>query len=66
MRERRDLREQRRLDRLPGDEQVDRLDRRRLDEILALDDEEAELVTPAPFPELADELQPLVVARGDQ
>jgi len=66
MRERRDLREQRRLDRLPGDEQVDRLDRRRLDEILALDDEEAELGAPAPVSELADELQPLVVARGDQ
>jgi hypothetical protein len=54
--------QQRRLDRLPRDEQLHRLDRGRLDEILALDDEEAELVTPAPFPELADELQPLVVA----
>jgi hypothetical protein len=66
MRERRDLCEQRRLDRLPGNEQVDRLDRRRFDEILPLDDEEAELVAPAPVSELADELQPLVVARGDQ
>jgi hypothetical protein len=57
------LGQQRRLDRLPRDEQVHRLDPTgRLDEILALDDEEAELVTPAPFPELADELQPLVVA----
>jgi hypothetical protein len=67
MRERRHLCEQRRLDRLSRDEQVDRLDRRRrLDEILPLDDEEAELVAPAPVSELANELQPLVVARGDQ
>jgi hypothetical protein len=62
MRELGHLGQQRRLDRLPGDEQLHRLDRGRIDEILALDDEEAELVTPAPFPELADELQPLVVA----
>jgi hypothetical protein len=62
MRELGHLGQQCRLDRLPRNEQLHRLDRGRLDEILALDDEEAELVTPAPFPELADELQPLVVA----
>jgi hypothetical protein len=63
MREFRHLRQQRRLDRLPRHEQLDRLDPgRRLDEILPFDDEEAELVAPAPVTELADELQPLVVA----
>jgi hypothetical protein len=63
VRERRDLREQRRLDVVPGHEQIDRLDTgRRLDEILALDDEQPELVAPAPVVELADELEPLVVA----
>jgi hypothetical protein len=53
--------EQLRFDVLTGDEELHRLDLRRLDEILALDDEEAELVAPAPVAELADELQPLVV-----
>jgi hypothetical protein len=62
VRERRDLGQQLRFDRLPRHEQIHRLDRRRLDEILALDDEEAELVAPAPVAQLADELQPLVVA----
>jgi hypothetical protein len=47
MPERRDLCEERRLDVLARDEQL-------------------ELVAPAPVVELADELEPLVVARGDQ
>ena len=38
---------------------------RRLDEILALGDEQAELVAPAPRLQLADELQPLVRRRRD-
>jgi hypothetical protein len=63
MRKRRDLRQQLRVDRLACDEQVDRLrSSSGGDEILPLDDEEAELVPPAPVAELADELQPLVVA----
>jgi hypothetical protein len=63
VRERRDLGEQRRLDVVPRHEEVDRLDTGpRLDEILALDDEQPELVAPAPVVELADELEPLVVA----
>jgi hypothetical protein len=67
MRERRDLREQRRLDVLARDQQLDRLDAGgRLDQVLPLDGEQPELVPPAPLVELADELEPLVVARGDQ
>ena len=67
VRERRHLGEQRRLDVLAGDEQVDRLDAAGgLDEILTLRDEQLELVAPAPVMELADELEPLVVAGGDQ
>ena len=69
MRERRDLREQLGLDGLAGDEQLDRLEagiRRCVDEVFSLGDEQPELVTPAPVMELADELEPLVVARGDQ
>src|SRR5439155_4233565 len=67
MRERRDLRQERRLDVLACDEQLDRLDAARgHDEILALDREEAELLPPAPLVQLADELQPLVVLGGDQ
>jgi hypothetical protein len=67
MRERRDLREQRRLDVLARDQQLDRLDAGgRLDQVLPLDGEQPELVAPAPVVELADELEPLVVARGDQ
>jgi hypothetical protein len=67
VRERRDLREQRRLDALACDQQLDRLETGRgLDEILSLDREQPELVAPAPVVELADELEPLVVARGDQ
>jgi hypothetical protein len=65
MRERRHLGEQRRLDVLARDEHVDRLDVLG-EQILALDDEQPELVAPAPIVELADELEPLVVARGDQ
>ena len=65
MRGRRDLGEQPRLDVLARDEQLDRLGRRRLDEILALADEEPELVAPAPLVQLADELELLVVARRD-
>ena len=42
-----------------------RPDPARVDEVLALDDEQAELVAPAPLVQLADELQLLVVARGD-
>jgi hypothetical protein len=69
MRERRDFGEQLGRDRLTGDEQLDRLETGRvcrLNEVLALGDEQPELVTPAPVMELADELEPLVVARGDQ
>jgi hypothetical protein len=67
MRERRGLGQERRLDVLARDEQVDRLDAGRgLDEILTLRDEQLELVAPAPVMELADELEPLVVAGGDQ
>jgi hypothetical protein len=65
MRERRDLGEQIGGDRLTGDEQLDRLEagiRRGVDEVFALGDEQPELVTPAPVMELADELEPLVVA----
>ena len=48
-------------------EQVDRLDPGgRFDEVLTLRDEQLELVAPAPVVELADELEPLVVAGGDQ
>ena len=67
VRERRHLGEQRRLDVLARDEQVDRLDPGgRFDEVLTLRDEQPELVAPAPVVELADELEPLVVAGGDQ
>jgi hypothetical protein len=65
VRERRHLREERRLDVLAGDEQVDGLDPVG-EQVLALDGEQAELVPPAPVVELADELEPLVVAGGDQ
>jgi hypothetical protein len=67
VREHRDLGEERRLDVLAGDEQIDRLDATGgLDQILTLRDEQPELVSPAPVVELADELEPLVVAGGDQ
>jgi len=69
MPEGRDLGQEHRLDVLAGDEQLDRLDPgvdRRLDEILTLRDEEPELVAPAAVLQLADELELLVVERGDQ
>jgi hypothetical protein len=69
MPERRDLGQERRLDVLAGKEQFDRLDAgvdRCLDEILTLRDEEPELVAPAAVLQLADELELLVVERGDQ
>jgi len=69
MRERRHLREQLGRHVLAGDEHVRRLDpggEAGLEQILPLDREQPELVPPAPVVELADELEPLVVARGDQ
>ena len=69
MAQRRDLREQRLLDVIARHEQVGRLDlrrQRRVDEILTLCDEEPELVAPAALVELPDELELLVLARGDQ
>jgi hypothetical protein len=63
--ERRHLREQLGRDVLSRNEEIDGRDPGRgggRDEILALGDEQPELVTPAPVPELADELEPLVVA----
>jgi hypothetical protein len=65
MRERRHLREQRRLDILPCDQKVDRVDAVGY-EILPLDGEQPKLVPPAPVVELADELEPFVVAGSDQ
>jgi hypothetical protein len=69
MAERRDLRQQGGLDVLPRDEHVDSVEpagERGIDEVLALDEEEPELVSPAALVQLADELELLVVARGDQ
>jgi hypothetical protein len=69
MAERRYLREQLRLNVLACDENVRGLEagiEPGLDEVLALDREQPELVAPAPVVQLADELEPLVVARGDQ
>ena len=69
MPERRDLGQERRLDVLSGDEQFRRLDpgvERSTDEIFTLRDEEPELVAPAAVVQLADELELLVVERGDQ
>jgi len=69
MPEGRDLGQERRLDVLTGDEQFHRLDpgvERSTDKILALRDEEPELVAPAAVVQLADELELLVVERGDQ
>src|SRR5687768_386727 len=68
MPERRRVRQQRRLDRLARDEQLDRLDAGgpgRVDEVLPFRHEQAQLRAPAARGELADELQLLVVARGD-
>jgi hypothetical protein len=69
MPERRHLRQQLRSDVVPGDEDVGGLEPRGepgIDRVLSLDREQPELVTPVPVVELADELEPLVVARGDQ
>ena len=69
VRECRHLREQLRRDVLSGDENVRRLEpggEPGLEQILPLDREQPELVPPAPVVELADELEPLVVSRGDQ
>jgi hypothetical protein len=64
MRERGDLGDQPRLDRLAGDQQLDRLDAgrgRRGDEVLTLGDEQAQLLPPPAPGELADQLERLVV-----
>jgi hypothetical protein len=66
VRERRHLRQELRRDVVACHEQIDRIGLSRDDEILTLRDEEAELVAPAPVVELADELEALVVAGGDQ
>jgi hypothetical protein len=65
MRERRHLCEEQRLDVLAGDQSLDGLDAVG-EQVLPLDREQPELVPPAPVVELADELEPLVVAGGDQ
>ena len=65
----RHFREQCRLDILARHEQFDRLDAFSLssgDQILALRDEEPELVPPAAVLQLADEPELLVLAGGDQ
>ena len=69
MGERRDFREQCLLDVLARDQQFDGLDACSLssgDQILTLRDEEPELVPPAAVLQLADELELLVLAGGDQ
>jgi hypothetical protein len=66
VRERRHLRQELRRDVVACHEQIDRIGPGGDDEILALRDEQLELVAPAPVVELADELEPLVVAGGDQ
>ena len=69
MRERRHLCEQLGRDVLARDKHVRRLnpgDQTSLEQILPLDRKQPELVPPAPLVELADELEPLVVAGGDQ
>jgi hypothetical protein len=65
----RDLGQQGRLDVLTGNEHFERFDagaERSFDEIFSLGDEEPELVAPAAVVQLADELELLVVAGGDQ
>ena len=69
MREGRHLREQRRVDVLVRNEDVGRLEagtETSLDKILTLNREQPKLVTPTPLLELAEKLEPLVVARRDQ
>jgi hypothetical protein len=66
---RRHVGQQRRLDGLARDEQFDGgppCGASCLDQILALGDEQAELVAPPALVQLADELELLVVARADQ
>jgi hypothetical protein len=65
----RHLGEQCRLDVLSGDEQLDRLMAAlagRLDQVLPLRDEQPEFVPPAAVVQLANELELLVLAGGDQ
>ncbi|HEU5243687.1 MAG TPA: hypothetical protein VFU33_04735 [Gaiellaceae bacterium] len=69
MRERRHPGQQLGLDVLPRNEHVGGIEPRGqpgLEQVLALDREQPELVSPAPVVELADELEPLVVAGSDQ
>jgi hypothetical protein len=69
MSERRHIRQQSRIDVLAGNQELCRFQPgidSGLDEILALRDEEPELVAPAAVVQLADELELLVLARGDQ
>jgi hypothetical protein len=70
MTEGRDLRQELRVDALPGDEELERVDalrEGRVEEVLALGCEEARLVSVlARREKLADEPQLLVLARGDQ
>ena len=69
MRQRRDAGEQLGLDRLARDQELDRLDARLeggVDEVLALGDEQAELVALPRRGQLAHELQPRVRCRRDQ
>ena len=69
MRKCRDLAEELRLDVIPRDQELDRLDpcgQRSVDEIFSLGREESELVAPAAVVQLADELELLVLAGGDQ
>jgi hypothetical protein len=65
VRERRDLGQQRGLDVLARNQDLDRLDpsgERRIDEIFTLCEEEPELVAPAALVELPDELELVVLA----
>jgi hypothetical protein len=64
--ERRHLRQKLRRHVVACNEQIDWIGSGCDDEILAFRDEQLELVAPAPVVELADELEPLVVAGGDQ
>ena len=65
MRRRRHLGEESRLDVDPGAEQVDRLGGGRVDGVLALDEEEPELLAPATVVQLPNELEALVVPGDD-
>src|SRR5579862_434338 len=65
MRGGRHLPEQPRVDIDAGDEHIDGVAGRGRDCVLTLDEEQAELVAPAPLVQLPDELQPLVVPRDD-